>query len=224
VTEAKISPFDVKPDLKDGFLTPDFFASLSFDIDLIIDVGVSRGTPWLYQSFADKKFLLIDPIPGFDANLMNPPKSHTCINVGLSGTPGKMTLDLRGPRSSLHQWQSTIPKKSEGTVEVPIETLDNVIRTHAPDSRFGLKIDTEGHEIGVLEGLNDYVGNAEFLICESSIRKRFEDDYWFSDLIAMAASKGFELYNFVSPQQPRPTHYDCLFLKRSDKRFGLGAF
>ena len=219
-----ISPFDVIADPKDGFMKPDFFSSMRFEADVILDVGVSRGTPWLYQAFHDKEFVLIDPLPSFDERLYKPPAKYVCEKIGLGSKPGEMTLDIRGPRSTLHEWQPSKAHHSEGSVVVAIETLDQVIQRHADGRTVGVKIDTEGHEVEVLKGLNACVGLVEFIVCECSIRRRFNDDYQFSDLIVALADRGFELYNFLSAHKPRPLHYDCIFLPSEDRRFQSGGF
>lgn len=215
--------FSVVAHPKDGFLTRDFFLSLKTRPDTIIDVGVSRGTPWLYRSFPSTRFLLVDPLPGFEKTLIKPPRTYECLNLGLGAEPGEMELDLRGPRSSLHKWSEKTKAPSEGKVKVRIGTLDDLISTHVPEGSIGLKIDTEGHEIEVIRGLDKHRDRVEFIISECSIRRRFSDDYRFSELIAEYAAKGFEFYNFLSMQQVRPVHYDCIFLKSGDRRFGLGA-
>ena len=216
------SPFDVGLDTKDGYLTADFFKSLQLDPDVIFDVGVSRGTPWLYKAFPEKKFLLIDPLPEFEDKLHTTPEHYECLNLGLGSTPGTLTLDLRGPRSSVHEWKKNTNHTSHGTVDVQITTLDDLIEKHAATQSIGLKIDTEGHEVEVIKGLDTYSSNIQFLVCECSVRQRFEDGYRFSDLISIAARKGFEFYNFLSPQKPRPLHYDCIFFRADDERFSLG--
>lgn len=217
------SPFDVVSDPADGYLKPDFFRSLRTEPETVIDVGVSRGTRWLYRSFPDARFILVDPLPDFEQTLIDPPKHFQCVNLGLGSTKGRMELDLRGPRSSVHIWSEKSNSSSEGRVEVQIETLDALIDDHAPSGGIGLKIDTEGHEVEVLKGLDRHRDRVEFIVCECSIRRRFADDYRFSELIAELAAKGFELYNFLSLQKPRPVHYDCLFLRSDDRRFGLGG-
>ncbi|MEA1052140.1 FkbM family methyltransferase [Lamprobacter modestohalophilus] len=206
------------------FLTLEFFVSLQFSASTIIDVGVSRGTPWLYHSFPENNFILVDPIPGFDKFLVDPPKNYECVNLALGSSNGTVMLDLRGPRSSVHRWSKESNSVSEGLIEVDVDTLDALIERHVPSGLIGLKIDTEGHEVDVLRGLLEKSSRIEFIVCECSVRRRFDDDYRFSDLIAEAALKGFEFYNFISAQKARPVHYDVLFLRSDDRRFGLGCF
>ncbi|QFU74472.1 FkbM family methyltransferase [Halioglobus maricola] len=215
--------FGITLDPNDGFCKPDFFGSLELEVDCVIDVGVQRGTDWLYKSFPKAKFLLVDPHPGGEEMLHSPPESYKFIEVGLSGSPGKAVLDLRGPRSSLNEWSAKAPHQSAGKHEVSLITLDQLIEAEAPTDKIGLKIDTEGHECQVISGLDNYRENIQFLVCESSIRKRFQESYRFSELIALLSSKGFELYNFVSPQIARPTHYDCIFLPTDHELFSIGV-
>jgi len=218
-----ISPFNVPLDPVEGYLTYEFFRSLKLSATTIFDIGVSRGTRWLYDAFPDCDFVLVDPLPGFQSTLINPPAKYSCVNVAVGKEPARLRLDLRGPRSSLHTWKRVGTHYSTGNVDVDVQTLDSLIEAHAPSRTLGIKIDTEGHEKEIIAGLDSCRSNIEFIICECSIRQRFVDDYFFSDLITLLAQKGFELYNFVSVQKPRPVHYDCLFLKREDWRYRLGG-
>ena len=50
-------------------LTADLIRSYDLEQDFIVDVGVYRGTPWLYQAFPTTPFVLVDPQIANDAVL-----------------------------------------------------------------------------------------------------------------------------------------------------------
>ncbi|MEJ6390306.1 hypothetical protein [Gymnodinialimonas ulvae] len=46
----------------DNRMQAERFRELVATPDLIIDVGVANGTPWLYDAFPQTEFILIDPM------------------------------------------------------------------------------------------------------------------------------------------------------------------
>ena len=105
--------------------------------------------------------------------------------------------------------------QSEGS---RVETLDDIIQKHCTSRRIGIKIDTEGHEREVVAGLNADLDRVQFIIAETSVRRRFENGYQFSELVVDLADKGFKLLNFLNRPTPRPLFYDCLFVRADDSR------
>ncbi|WP_422039298.1 FkbM family methyltransferase [Roseibium sp.] len=171
-----------------------------FNSDVIIDVGVAGGTPWLYQQFPTQKLILIDPLFRNDSlyDLLNGREyiQHECA-LGNIDSNIEINYDLDRPSlSSLHE-RTELTKREDHRIEkqvVPIKKLDQVIGESEPDSaKFGLKIDTEGHELEVLKGATETLKKCEFVVCEASIEKRFNDSYNFSDLIVFMDSRGFEI-------------------------------
>ncbi len=39
------------------------------DPKTVLDVGVGRGTPWLYDAFPDSKLVLFEPLSVFDSDI-----------------------------------------------------------------------------------------------------------------------------------------------------------
>jgi hypothetical protein len=42
-------------------ITRGALAGIDYQPEIVIDVGVRKGTPWLYESFPDAFYILVDP-------------------------------------------------------------------------------------------------------------------------------------------------------------------
>jgi len=160
--------------------------------DVVIDIGVRRGTPWLYDSFADTPFLLIDPQQDGERLLTSRPRNYIFINKAVGRSPGRMVLHEQSAMSTFLIRTALTATPIDREYEVDIVTLDDVISEHLPNARkIGLKIDTEGFELEVIAGLKKHVDRVDFIISETSVLNRFENSYNFSQLV----SEGLRIYH-----------------------------
>lgn len=205
-------------------LNADYLGGYGFAPETVIDVGVLKGTPFLYDCFPDAKFVLIDPLEesrqaveatyggrlDFDF--------HVC---GASEQAGAFTL--RVPRGGLAKSSTARRAKQSAEVEerqIDTRPLDDICAGYS--GPFGLKIDTEGHELSVLRGARNVLKDCEFVIAEVSIKRRFENGYRFSDVIGFMAAEGFEAHSFLSGFTRSPRMSDVLFVKWNSPRFEMG--
>jgi FkbM family methyltransferase len=104
----------------------------------------------------------IEPIPEFVAMCRETHKNHNVeiIQTAIGSFTGKVTMHMAGPLSTFSEY--FYKSKAFGSfydprqsVEVPIDTLDNVLeKTKIQPSFDVLVIDTEGTELDVLSGFN----------------------------------------------------------------------
>ncbi len=194
---------------------------LKIPCDVILDIGVSSGTPDLYAAYPDANYLLIDPLVGPDEPLLHAPKHYARVAKAVGAAPGRQTIFASGGHSSFHRRAALTQSGTPDAVEVEVTTLDALIDGLPPTTRVGVKVDTEGHEIAVLDGLDAARDRVAFLICEVSVLNRFEDGYSFADLIAAMDAKGFRMLTILTYQPPRMPllFYDCLFLPKDAPEF-----
>ncbi len=192
--------------------------------DAVIDVGVHRGTPWLYEAFAGVPFVLVDPQESADAELASKPDDYVFVNKALGRAPGRLTLSEQGPMSTFMTRTPLTRVPTKRQYEVEVTTLDAVIAEHLPWARrIGLKIDTEGFELEVLGGLAAHLDRIDFVVSEASVLNRFEGSYNFSELVCAFWEKGFRFYNLLNETRRRPPRvYDCIFLRANDPAFDGG--
>ena len=203
-------------------MTARYMRRYGFKADTIIDVGVHQGTPFLYEAFADRRFLLIDPMEesrrAVAARWAHLDYAfHTCA---LGATYG--TLEMTFEPGRLARCSSDGRLDAGDVLErraVAVEKLDTL--TMNIRGRFGLKIDTEGHELDVLHGAVATLRRCEFVIAETSIKKRFAGGYRFSDVIGFMARHGFEVYSFLSGLTRAPRMSDVLFIPADSPRFDM---
>ena len=169
--------------------------------DVVFDVGVDQGTPFLYQAFPDAQFALIDPRTESRASLTGPnaPKNAQFFETALGAAPGTLTLNIpysdkgeQGAMASLRQRTDTLSARFNRieTREVAVTTLDQIAADFK--GRVGLKIDTEGFEDEVLSGATQTLLRTDFVILEMSLVQRFAGISPPSHLITRLAAAGLE--------------------------------
>ena len=204
-----------------------YLRSYGFAPDVVVDVGVGGGTPWLYRSFPDARFVLIDPLEEC-ADLVRGREHLETFHfhaVALGKTPGKAKLNVpfsekgREPdmASLLHRTDKLAKSfiRTENA-EVLVKTLDEIALAY-PGS-IGLKIDAEGAEADILAGAPETLQRCEFVILELSVSKRFEGIGPPSDIVAQLADAGLQLRDILTigagpGKKAQPRYLDVLFTR-----------
>jgi FkbM family methyltransferase len=170
----------------------------------IVDVGVANGTPSLYAAFPDAYCVLIEPLREFEQRLLERTRDRPgeLVQAAAGARSGTATIevDLESPFfSSVHapRWRPPLPAASTELRQVPVVTLDGLWEDRGWTPPFGLKIDTEGHELEVLEGSTRLLGETEFVIAEVSVAERFEGSYSFAEFVRFMDEQGFRLYDIL---------------------------
>lgn len=188
--------------------------------DLVLDVGVRRGTPFLYETFPDVEFVLIDPQKDGETLLTDRPKKFTFLNKAVGSAPGKMTLTEQDGLSSFLARKQSREVEVQYEIEVDVTTLDVILDNYPDKSKVGLKLDVEGYELEALKGLVRNIGKIDFIVAEVSVLNRFENGYDFSQMVAFLSDLDFRFYNLLGNTLVRPRNFlDCLFLRRNDPNF-----
>jgi FkbM family methyltransferase len=169
----------------------------------VIDVGANVGTPALYEAFPESFLVLVEPLaecePALRAVLAESRGLYLPVAVG--SHLGSVIINVEPRRNA----KSSILSRTDLTVtgdqlerrEVPLMTLDAIAAEHRLEPPFGLKIDTEGYEIDVVEGATELLREAQFVIAEVSIADRFVESYSFADFIAIMDSRGFRVCDIL---------------------------
>lgn len=129
-------------------------------VGYFVDVGANDPERWS-QSFHLEQHgwtgVLVEPQPDLAETLRARRKAKVyAVACSAPGNTGKtMQLHLAGIYSSLNPDLSIATVGAEGAVDVPIMTLDGVLKdAGAPAPIDFLSIDVEGHEIDVLSGFD----------------------------------------------------------------------
>jgi FkbM family methyltransferase len=202
-----------------SLLKANYLSGLNFSARAVIDVGAWTGIGKLYAAFPDLPSVLVDPQRDVPELLESRPKDCTFVNKALGNRPGFGMLRVSGAKSSFLEQTSLTSDGSTETYAIEIITMDQLIEEVHLTGPFGVKLDTEGYEIEIINGLDRHASQVEFVICEARIREGLQSGSQFSDLVASMRDKGFLFYNFLSGHHRHPVFYEVLFLREGHPLF-----
>ena len=212
-----------------GGVTAANLQSFGFEVDTVLDVGVDAGTPFLYEAFPDKKFILFDPIEE-TAQRVAPWRERIDYDLYI------IALDAEEGQAELIIPTTDRKRRSLATVAgFSAEYENRIVNTERRSvskrrldsytadlpGKFGLKIDTEGNELAVIRGAEETLKRTEFVIAEVSVKRRFKDGYRFSEFVAEMGKHGFELIEALRPVDRDAPDCDLLFVPWNSKWFDL---
>lgn len=195
----------------------------------IIDVGVSAGTPWLYESFPNANYVLIDPLNVVDELDVYVSKiNYQFHEVALASEDGgvlTINMDVEQPALS-----SILPLSKHNErghelrkIEVKKRRLDTLLIEEYSEQISSntclLKIDTEGYELEILKGSTEVLKHIDYLICEVSVYERFENGYTLLDLLSFLDKNGFMLSEVLrfAKLNGKVVIGDMFFIKKENK-------
>lgn len=206
---------------------PEYFQEYGLRPDVVVDVGVHDGTPLLYKAFPDAKFVLIDPrvesegemrarhAPGdYDFHPCAAGAEGGALELRIPILPKGETPAMAGFRKILGPMGRRVTRYETRTV--PVRRLDDIMDGYS--GRVGLKIDTEGFELDVLQGAKETLQRCDFVMVELSVTHRFEDVAPPSLIFAELARAGLEFRDVLRTTGdgrggPRPRLFDVLFTR-----------
>jgi len=191
--------------------------------DIIIDVGAGISTDALYQHSKDAFIYAFEPNPNLLKILKNKlsNRNHKIFEFGLSNQKSEQLLKLNNTGSSLHSWSklTNIHNKKFKKQKIKLEKLEDIIDENLLKGKeVILKIDTEGHELKILEGSKKLLSSINYLLIETSILKRFEDSYEMLDVLKFLDNNGFKIGIFaeLGTWNKMYRYADILFVKKNN--------
>jgi FkbM family methyltransferase len=178
--------------------------------DYIVDIGVAEGTPYLYKTFKNSEFILVDPLRESKKfmDLSNKrPSKYKFYEYAMGSNAGKVTINVEEniARSSVLSRTS----ESDSGLVVDRRTVnvitgeDLFLIAEIYNSSVGIKIDTEGYELEIIKGFMPKSDNIKWFICETSVIKRFNESYNFSELVCYMNINGFEISAVLNGAQDK---------------------
>ena len=177
----------------------DHLKSLNFEFRTVIDVGVGRGTPQIYRAFPRARYFLVEPLEEFRGTLeklcRDLDADYFLAAAGASN--GAIVINLHDDLSG-----SSVLAQAEGEVfdgtkrRVPLVRLDSIL-PESPESPCLLKIDVQGTELDVLEGLGDRIEAMDVIIVETSLMPFRVNVPEFADVIARLHELGLVIYDIL---------------------------
>lgn len=165
----------------------------------VFDVGVATGTTGLYKVFRGVRYVLVDPLAESE-----PFMQEICARVrGASYTlaaaaaqPGMAEIAVHpGLSGSGALLRGDYPRRS-----VPAVTLDQLVDEQQLAGPFLVKIDVQGSELDVLEGLQRHADKAEVVVLEASLwaDRKNQGAPTFAAIVAYMERRGFVLYDVAT--------------------------
>lgn len=199
--------FYVNPENLTGFdLEDDLERIITEAQPVIFDVGANEGQTilMLRRVFPSPRILSFEPSPRVFAALAKQSFCSTVrlFNAGLGSVPGSLAFHEfeRSDLSSFHELSGSnanpfrdFPKI--GTVEVVVDTVDQVVKREGIERLDLLKVDTQGHDLEVLRGARECLaaGKIRLVLVEMNYDSLYEGQASAAEVEAFLLSHGFRL-------------------------------
>jgi FkbM family methyltransferase len=159
----------------------------------IIDVGVARGTPGLYDAWPRAQLLLVEPLLEWERYLRDIAHGRGSFLVAAAGaSAGKAEIHVhRVPELS-----SLVGERDEGQTTartVDVVTLD-AVAADLPGPLV-VKVDAEGGEIAVLGGAGATLERTELVLLETSLFELIPAQPLLHDVVKFMADCDFAVYD-----------------------------
>jgi FkbM family methyltransferase len=190
------------------------------EIDTLIDIGVGpNGTPDLYKKYHSQKLILIDPLDESEnyakENLKNRDYIFHKTALGKKQETQEIKVERKIGRSTLLN-VSDINYEGDpvDTRIIQVNKLDSIISSPQDLGRIGIKIDTEGFELNIIQGASKTLEYAKFVLAEvRHNHESFEGVYQLHQFIDAMHRNGFILSIIFTA---KPFIADLCFEKREE--------
>lgn len=181
---------------------------LGVPVSSFVDIGCAEGhwTTLALQAYPEARALLVDALREWEPRLRKRAEAHpgriqTHIGAlgAVTGTLAfEVTPDLYG---SGHDAGMNDPASERR--EVPVTTLDHLVRHHALAPPYGLKFDTHGFELPILEGAFQTLADTSLIVMEAYLFRSAQFPRVFWEMCAWLDARGFACLDLVD-LHPRP--------------------
>lgn len=166
-------------------------------LGVMFDVGANVGQSCLLyrRLFPDAVIHAFEPAPDTCRNLAERVADTDKIlvhNIALSASDGVLNMSV-GDTSSMNRVGSSLLAK--GQIEIEARRLDNFCKQQGIEHIDFLKIDTEGHDLAVLEGARDFLPHIDFIQCEASANRYNRFHTPFTEIFELLSDAGFYLFH-----------------------------
>ena len=143
------------------------------------------------------------------------------IHSGLSGfnkinLQSKDSIDLSESRNKDGRDSSSYGTGLNKERQVPVVRLDHYANDAKLEGLDLVKIDTQGHEVEVLEGMGDILTETKVVTCELMLYDYYEKSLSFAELETPLHKAGFKLYDIShiakNPMNGRTDWVDVIYV------------
>lgn len=169
-----------------------------------IDGGAYEGewTKQFWTIYPNAPAMMVDPLPAKQSGLQGVSclvQGSVAVMAALGSSSGKILFRAGETNSAVVGDAEQTP---EGTIEVKLVTLDELLKNTVSFKPNLLKLDLQGYELECLEGCTDLGGRFEVIVIEISLIP-IGGAPLFTEVNAYLDKKGYRLYDVI-PQYYRP--------------------
>lgn len=186
----------------------DIIKKMDFNPNHIVDIGANKGT-WTREAlkyFPKAQYTMIEPqnwLKESFQDLLNTNKSIHFFPVGAGNKKGSFMFTIvdRDDSCSFRYSEEDAKKQGFKQIEIPVVTLNELIKENNFISPDIIKIDAEGLDIEVLDGASDFFGRTEIFMIEAGVvNKQFDNS--FLKIINYMDEKGYRLFEITDLNRP----------------------
>ena len=203
----------------------DLLKKKKFNPNFVIDIGCGYGqwTKKLLKFYPSSQYLLFDADKNNTKKLTDLKKNHNNLNFKiclLSDDNSSYKFFNMGYGSSIFEEQTSYKREVEEIVsttlyqELPIELKKK--------SNNLIKLDVQGAELKVLDGLKEVINSFEVIILEVSLHNYNKDSPLFDKVMNFMNNKGFRLYDLfdlkrLGNNESFLVQFDCVFVRNNSE-------
>jgi FkbM family methyltransferase len=174
----------------------------------IIDVGANHGT-WTRETlryFEEAHYTLIEPQEWLKSSFQDLLDKNYNINYLVAGAGSKVgsfkfTIVDRDDSCNFRYTEEEAKRLGYKQVDVPIITLNDLVKSNDKPFPDIVKIDAEGLDIEVLKGASELFGKTEIFMVEAGVmNKEFENS--FLKIINFMDSQNYRLFDITDLNRP----------------------
>jgi FkbM family methyltransferase len=198
----------------------------------VFDIGVAYGTYELYRAFPDAHYHLIDPTPESLHHMRQLARRLRCDihALALGDHEGEAMIEIRPDIQAATLLDDVTPREILRHDRVPIRRFDALFGEIARPAL--AKIDVQGAELMVLEGMSGQMQSIDAVIVETSTLATVKGGAEVHDVVRFMHDHRFALADVVGmtrrPLDGATAQLDLLFLRedsalRQDRRWAEAA-
>lgn len=194
----------------------------------IVDVGANHGG-WTKEAmtfFPDAQFTLLEPQQRLEEAIRkslgtnNDKIRYYAVGAGSKEGRFKFTITRRDDSCNFRTTPQEAEQKGLKQIEVPVVTLDNLIKENNLPLPELVKIDAEGLDIDVLKGAKELMGKTEVFLVEAAVvNDAFENS--FLNVIRFMDENGYRLFDITDLNRPFESNVlwlvELAFVKKGGK-------
>jgi FkbM family methyltransferase len=195
----------------------------------VFDIGVAYGTYELYRAFPDAFYHLVDPTPEALHYMRLLEKQLRCElhQIALGDQDGEVEIEIRPDIQGATLFDDVANHEILRRDRVPMRRFDSLMEEIVRPSL--CKIDVQGAELMVLEGMTGRLDSIDAIVVETSTIASLKGGPEVHDIVRFMHEHGFVLADILGmarrPLDGATAQLDVLFLPddsplRQDRRWG----